>query len=61
MAVMTAFVSEPTPQDRRWDEVCDELAELVGQQNVIAARITELLAVVEAEGRSAWPPGGPGT
>lgn len=50
MALAVVPPPTSTPLERRFDEVCDELAELCGQQNVIAARITELLAVVEAEG-----------
>jgi hypothetical protein len=32
------------------DELCDELAELCGQQNVIAGQITEILGTIDAEG-----------
>jgi hypothetical protein len=37
------------PAEQRWDAIADELAELCGQQNAIAGRITELLAQVEQE------------
>lgn len=40
----------PTAAEERFDAICDELAELCGQQNAIAARIAELLAQIEDEG-----------
>jgi len=37
-----------TPAERRFEAISEELAELCGQQNAIAGRITELLAEVAA-------------
>ena len=48
MSASAAYLP-PTAQEQRFDSISDELAELCGQQNAIAGRITELLAEVEEE------------
>lgn len=40
--------SPPASPEARLDALCEELAELCGQQNVIAGRITEILGEIEA-------------
>ena len=40
----------PSPGEARLDELCEELAELCGQQNAIVGRMTEILAEIEAGG-----------
>jgi hypothetical protein len=42
------FMPAP-PKMRRFDDLCDELAERCGQQNVIAARISEILAEIDED------------
>lgn len=44
----TAIVTDASPAER-FDAMCDELADLCGQANAIAGRITELLGTIERD------------